>query len=397
MARYITFPVQINPSVLLGRAYSYLKARMPGWSEIEGELDVWLLEAVSSELSELLDVASRVPDTIFRSLGRSILGIQPIDPASATTTTTWVLNDTTGYTIPALTQVGVRDAAGLLVPFLTVNDVIVPPGSNTTAAGEIAIVALAPGADATGLGTVGGAVELIDILDFVASITMVTPTSGGADGESDATYMNRLTTDVRLLSKTPILPQDFADLSLDIAGVYRAVALDGYNPGDDTFNNERMVTVAAIDVAGEDVSSPIKAAIDAYLESLREVNFIVNEMSPTYNLIDVTAAAKALPGFSTSDVQTNIESTLTRMFDPANFGQPTPGTDQAGDPRAWVNNTIVRLYDVTHAIKLTDGVDYVASGGITIGKNGGAQAAADLTLTGRVPLTRAGTFAITVT
>lgn len=228
MPRYITVPIEKNPSTLLQRIYTYIQARVPGWTPSEGNLDVWLSEAYAIEGADTAETASRVPDTIYRDLGTSLYGIPPTDASAATGATTWTMRDNAGYTIPAGTQVGIRDANGDLVPFYTVNTVIVLAGSLVTVAGAIVIASLEEGVAGNALA--GPAVELIDILDFVSSVVLTAPTSGGVEAESDAEYLNRLTGQLQLLTRTPILPQDFAALALNVPGVYRAVALDLYNP-----------------------------------------------------------------------------------------------------------------------------------------------------------------------
>lgn len=171
-----------------------------------------------------------MPDAIYRDLGNTLYGIPPVDASAALGSTTWTMRDSAGYTIDAGTQVGIRNADGVLVPFYTVNTVTILPGATVTTAGAITIAALQEGVSGTGLGSIGGPVELIDILDFVDNVVLTGATAGGIDAESDAEYLNRLTGQLRLLTRTPILPQDFADLALNVATVYRAVALDGYNP-----------------------------------------------------------------------------------------------------------------------------------------------------------------------
>lgn len=224
---YIGFPIETNFNTLLDRVYAYIQARVPGWTPAEGNLDVWLSEAFTAEAAELADVASITPDSIFRYLGQSLYGVEPISATSATTTTTWTMTDDDGHTIPAGTQVGIRNAAGELIPFYTINEVTVLPTFTVTGAGAVAIAALNPGASGSDL---SGNVELIDILDFVSSIVTTSATTGGVDAETDAEYLNKLVARFKLLTITPVIPAEFAALAKTIPSVYRAVAIDLYNP-----------------------------------------------------------------------------------------------------------------------------------------------------------------------
>lgn len=553
MTTYIGFPVETNPTVLLQRVYDYLEAVIPGWTPAEGNLDVWLAEAFSTEVAELTDVASSVPDTIFRYFGSSLMGVTPIDATAATGITTWTMRDTAGYAIPAGTQVGIRDTSGVLVPFITTNDDVVLGGSSVLT--DVGIVAVNPGADGSGL---GGAVELIDILDYVTGVTLQGITTGGVDAETDGEYLNRLVAQLQLLSRTPILPADFAALALNIAPAFRAVAIDGYNafhnlltanqasietdasgwavgtnvnlsrstaqavdgvaslamssggagtmraitnptttvtvtPGDfitvraafraatvaracnvqvyfydsglgltgfsytgndvnDTTtgwtvaslqnayvpagsayaqvrvevkstaagaevhyvdavsirrgggtdfvaggtletNNPRMVTVAAVDNQGEPVATGTKNEIKAYLEALREVNFVVNVADPTYATISVTTQIHVLSGFTAASVATAVQSAISTYLNPSNWGQPVSGSDRSGSEHEWINQTTVRKFELAQVINSVDGVDYIIT--LTLAVQGFTLSEQDVYIGPVAPLTRAGTITVT--
>jgi hypothetical protein len=562
MALYITYPVQTNEATLLQLVYNYLESHVTGWEPAEGNLDVWLAEAISTETSDLISVASRVPDTIFRYFGASLMNIPPIEGTAAQGNTTWVTRDSAGYTIPVGTQVVVRDATGASIPFATLNEVTIPPGLTSTDPGAVVIIAIAEGSSGSGLGGIGTPVELLDILDYVDSVTLTGQTVGGQDQETDPDYLDRLIGQLALLTRTPILPQDYADLARNVSPVWRAVAFDGYNPdynalsansasvetdatgwavvsactiarstaeaadgiaslkmtatGGDMvarapsassgagaiaalpnetwtgivsikanpvgatracraelgffnsggtlvgtvqgtlannstsawtaytvlgvapintafvgvrafvqgpgagefvfvdkaslhrgssivwapggitteFNNPRTVVLACVDQAGEAISIPAKSAVSEYLESLREVNFVVNVIDPNYSLIDVTAQVTILNGYDPLVVQESVAKAVQDYLEPSAWGQPPGGTDKAVDTHTWYNISVVRKYEVSQVINAVDGVNYITPGGLTMRITGGTMAEADIQLPGAIPLTRPG--AITV-
>ena len=386
---YITVPIDTDPEDLIAEAVASLQAKFPGWVPADGNLDYWLIQIMSSQGAETRDVASAVPDAIFRFFGSSVMGIPPIDEQAATTTTTWTMVDNAGYTIPAGTQVGIAVSGDETVPFMTQNEVVVPPGTTATALGAVLIEALVPGADASGIGSAGGAVQLLDPLTFVSAITMQAATSGGVDAEADDDYLQRLTDELTLLAPRPILPQDFAIMTKEVAGVARATALDGYNPADSTFNNARMVAVAAVDSLGNAVSSGVKSSIDALLQSRREVNFIVNVMDPTYTAIDVTWTAKGLTGYDPTDVTTRVNQALTQYLSPNNWGGDFFGTGVVSED-TWANQTTVRYLELAQVINGVPGVDYISA--LTFRKTGGTMGTTDVTLNGAIPLPTPGTL-----
>lgn len=227
---YISFPIERSPDDLLEAAYNFIKDRIPGWEENDGNLDTWLLQINATQAADLLAIATDIPDSIFRYFGRVMIGFPDILATQAQAPSTWTMQDNSGYTIPAGTQVGVLNTIGELIPFTVAVAVIVPAGSSVTAAGEVTLVAIEAGASGSGLGSPGYDLELIDPLDYVSLVELTAATTGGVDSESLDEYRNRLVRRLRRLSTRPILPRDFSDMALEVAGVERAVAIDGYNP-----------------------------------------------------------------------------------------------------------------------------------------------------------------------
>lgn len=230
MSSYISFPIEKPASELLTAAYQFIKDNKPGWMENDANLDTWLLQISATQAADLLAIATDIPDTIFRYFGRSLIGFPDIVATQATVPSTWTMRDSGGYTIPAGTQVGVYNDINELIPFTVATTVVVPPGSSATAAGAVTLVAIEAGEVGSGLGAPAEAIELIDPLEFVLSVIITAATTGGVDSETDDEYRTRLVRRLRRLSTRPILPQDFADMSTEIVGVARAVAIDGYNP-----------------------------------------------------------------------------------------------------------------------------------------------------------------------
>jgi len=225
---YITFPIEVDSEDVLNDAITYLQSKFPNWKAVDPNLDIAMLQAWSTEAAQLRELASSVPDAIFRTFGSSLMSLPPIDAAPATAQTTWTMVDNSGYTIKAGTLVGIP-LSGVLIPFQVQADVVVLAGATVTATGGVTIVALNDGADGTGLGSIGGTVTLIDALAFVSGITQVAVTTGGVDAEDNPTYFARLRAQLALMAPRLIIPSDFATAAKS-KGAYRAVAVDGFNP-----------------------------------------------------------------------------------------------------------------------------------------------------------------------
>lgn len=398
MADYIYDPVETDLDTLEREAVEYIQGRWPDWTPNENNLEAWLISACVRIVAEARDLASEVPPAIFRYWGTTVVGLPPLDPTSALVSSTWTIvagENPAGRTIEAGTWVLIPGSDGEPITFEVVSDITVAAGVYTTSLNEVQLRSLEAGEFTDGIGGNGVIVDLQDPIAWVEQITLGSPTAGGSDGETDEDYLDRLSSRLTLMTPRPILARDFELLAADIAlrngVVTRQVALDGYNPADDTDDNERMIAIAIIeDSTGDDLSAPLKSTIDSELQAMREVNFVVNMIDPTRTDVDVTFAGVAHPGFDAASVEAAAEAAVTEFLQPYNYGRPV-GLEE----RPWVNMPVVRHQDISTVLNSVEGFSHWTS--LTIGLNGGAQAATDQNLTGKVPLTGPGTVAGTVT
>ena len=385
---YITLPLAVDPSLILAQALDYLAAQFPGWVPREGHLEVALLEVMARMVSQSAAVAAQVPLAIFQYFGTSLLGLPPGAGAPALMATTWTMVDTQGYTVPAGTLVAYPASGSTNVLFAVASAFTLPPGVQSSGPGAVLLQAMQPGAAANGLPP--RACVLVDALAYVATVASVAPTSGGTDAESLSAYLNRLSTELRLIGPRPILTPDFAALALNQPGVGRACAINGYNPADGSVNNERMVAVAVVDGNGDALAAPSIAAVQAYLESVREVNFVVNVFAPTYTAVSLTAQLVAAPGQSLAGVQQSAINAAASALSPANWG----GGNQT--PPIWTNETTLRYLELVALLGNVAGVDYVASLTVGLGPSP-TMGTVDLTLSGVIALPTPGNITINVT
>lgn len=160
----------------------------------------------------------------------------------------------------------------------------------------------------------------------------------------------------------------------------------------DLTGQQRCVTVSGVDVNGVSLPATVESALQSYLASKREVNFIVSVINPTFTAIDVTVSLDAVHGQSAASVQTAVTAALQNFLSPANWG----GGNLT--PPSWTpTSNIVRFLDIANVIRSTFGVLYIPSGSLSFGIHGSALGVVDVTLPGDAPLTNAGTLSVTVT
>jgi hypothetical protein len=396
MSDFIDVPFDTDPDDLSAQSYAYVQSQVDGWEPNEGNLERIVIDGQNRISSDTRNILARVPTSIYRYFGQ-IVGLLPLDAISASSTTTWTMIDTQGYTIPAGTLVGIRTAGDDLVNFQTMYDVVVPSGSMSTNPGEVVISAVDAGLGGSDLGVAGGPVELQDPLAFVDTIVLVSPTTGGQDAEDDPSYLQRLGYHLSLMGHALVVPRDYEAAAKTQPGIARALALDGYDPDLDSFGEERTVGIAMIDAAGQDVSSPVAGPAIAYMQQYREINFVIKQVHPTYTPVDITYDVNILPNAGITDV--DINAALSTYLSPQNWGLPADqaaGTEGLTVPPAndWINQSTVYYFEIAQTISDIQGVDRLNS--LTIGINGGAQAAGDATLPGVVTLPQPGAMAATV-
>lgn len=375
MSEYVGLSIETDPDVLMDEAVALLSALVPGFVPKEAHLEVWLLETVARMTAETRYLFTLVSDGIFRYFGESLVNIPPIDGDYATALTTWTMINNAGYTISAGTQVAYRVAGDKRSVFYTVEDVVIPPGS--TSATNVLIQSPILGSAQNGLGPAG--IELVDSLAYVSTVTAAAATAGGVDPETNIEYLSRLRNEMTLLSPRFVLAADAAVLARRIPGVARALGIDNYNPGTLTFGNEKTMTLAVVGEDGLPLSAGIKTSVDNYLQSLRELNFVLYVVDPTYTTINVTFIVVAQAGYDLTTVDNLATAAVTEYLSPANWagGSETPP--------AWRAETVVRYLEVAEVLNRVDGVSYID----TLTVNGGT---ANVTLAGVAPLPTVGTI-----
>jgi hypothetical protein len=224
---YIEVPIETEPDELAADGFDFIQSKFPNWVPNDGNLDTVVVEATAFMTAEARDVASAVPNDIFRAFGK-LVDILPDEATFATATTAWTVINNAGYTIPAGTQVGIVIAGDETIAFETVDAIVFPGGGATTLTGQL-IQAVNAGEEASGLPDTS-AVLLLDTLDYVTSVDLEVTTSGGHDAEDDDTYLGRLSQRLQVMTQVPVLAEHFAIFAQDIESVERATAIDGYNP-----------------------------------------------------------------------------------------------------------------------------------------------------------------------
>jgi hypothetical protein len=370
-------------SQLLEQYLSVMQTVWPGYSPEGGATPEWvqaqIFAAWAANCAQLCTLGG---SALFRQFGTQLLAL-PYEPGSAAAAVAQITaTDTSGYVLPAGTQITLTLGA-VQVGFQTVSSLQIPAGSLT---GTVPVAAVLPGSAFNGATNPAATVAQID---WVASVSVLTPSSGGVDQETDDDYQARLAAMLQLLAPRPITAADYATMALSFIPapgsteqeVGRATAIDGYDPPSGTYGNEREVTVCVTDPNGIALNAATMSAVAQWLTSLREANFLVNVVAPNYTTVYVACTVVATAGYPATVVQANVQAALLNFLTPANFGTPSQMVS------GWENTTNVYLSVVESVVQGAAGVDHIPAGTLAVDvRSPPTNTTADLALTGAFPL-----------
>ncbi|MSZ75532.1 MAG: hypothetical protein F2667_00325 [Actinobacteria bacterium] len=368
--------LETDPVVIAAQMLDDMAVRVPGWVPHEGALDVALIEEYSQELAITRVALLAALQTAYAGFGESVHGF-PVAQGSAATIPVTITVSPNGSTVQAgliltgLTGAGVEVAFQISAPVVAVGP---------TAVALATAVQIGAGSN----GVPAGALTVQTATVNVVSAAAAAASDGGTDPETIAAYADRLTDFLSTLRAGGVRAADLAAIARTVTGVERCLALDLYDPGNPAVPAEKTATLIPITAAGAAVSGPVAAAVTAAVAAVREINFVINILAPTFTVITVTFTATAQAGYGTAAVQAAIESAVKSWLSPASWGS-TPT-----DPDAWTNTSTVRYLDLAAVARNVEGVASLT--GLTL--NGGT---ADVVMAGpgALPASVAGGTTVT--
>jgi hypothetical protein len=319
---YTAPSVEADQVAITQQVFARLVERVASWQPHDGNLDTWLIEDFSEVGAEIRSLAADVPASIFGVYGTRVLGLPPNPPLASQGTAVFTAGDTAGYTLPIGTTFALARSGNDLVAYQTTREAVIPVGGTEVAG--VPFVAVELGAEGNGLSGEG---EMLDPLAWVAKVHVPAATAGGQDAEEPEAYIDRLALLFPTVALRPILPLDFAVMAMQLVpGVGRAVAMNLYDPTTKTWTNVRTVTLVVADEHGEPLTATIKEEIVKLLEGLREVNWVLHVIDPSYEPINIAATVVAYAGQNMARVQGACESVLKEALSPAYFrlGEMSP-------------------------------------------------------------------------
>lgn len=351
-----------DPASVTDRMLADYAARQPGWLDLPGDPIGAMFRAVALQIDVLRDLVADTFDAAFSNYGRTVIGVPAPAEAKATMSMTVLFADPFGRTLrEGLAVVYVTDE-GTELEFATVAQVSVPTGQSSV---TLTVAAAHPGSDYNGV-PVGAELQILDDVAGITAVTAATVSAGGTDAEDEDAYRDLLADALGTLHLAVSNEHDAAVLARTVPGVHRAYAEEA---------GDMEVVIYALDETGAQVGAEVREAMLAYLGApeRRTVNVLLSSGPVTYTPVVVEFTARAMPGFTPSQVEQVAEQAVRDVLDPSVF------SGGRAQPPEWRGDNVVRYLDVANAIGRVPGVDSLQ----TLTLNGAAE---DVQLAGSAPL-----------
>lgn len=341
-------PITTDPAEIEAEIHNRMREAFPNWQPLPLAVMTHLIGVFSQVSAETRAAFVAQLRTLVLNLLGAMFAVPRRLGTPARSTITITAIDTLGHELDERTTVHVGD-----VECQTVGPLTIATGQSSGTIGIAAVeIGTAPnGADA--------AVE-IDALDWIDAVVLDDPLDAGEDPEDDLAFSARLADEMQLLTKTPILPENWSTVARRHPIVAHVWVLDGYNPVDRTFGNERETTIVVADRLGVAPDDATLRALQAIFEALREVNWTAHVVGPSGVPLDVRIRFTVHPRFDRATVERNVAQHIEQVLRSVNWIQPPYGRDPS-----WVPTRRVHENELIAQADRVTGVDIVTD--VTIG------------------------------
>lgn len=356
-----------SPEDIMAAALSTLQSRVPDWVPTDTNIEVMLLEAMAIEVGEAVFTVNRIPQAMLRAL-LALYGVELDAGAPPTVDVEFTMQDDDGYVIPAGTEL-VLDLGNDEALALFTNITLTIPATTTTGTVLASGVVNTNVANGIAIGTGLALVEAVIGVESAQTDSLVT---GGRLPETIESWTRRGVQRLRRLVDTLVIPTHFIQASLEEPGVFRANAVDNYDPSaypsGDPGDHPGNVTVV---VYGDDapLTSEDKEDLLITLQEKSSANLIIHVIDPDITVVDVDVEIGLVYASTEAATIAAVEARLENYLNAATW--PWSGTVRRNEIISVVDQVpgvsyVVAINDPAADIDLAEGTTLVTSGTITV-------------------------------
>lgn len=300
-----------------------------------GSVEAILLEAVATATADGIYATNRfITKAVEGILG--LYGVPRFAGASAAGTVTLTLDGSRNLTVTAGQRL-LEPSTGLVLVVTTDTSVI----SSSSIA--LPVHTADPGGAGNAI-TAGTPIDLLDAIPYVVSAAVTTGFTGGADAESDTSYIDRASTVLARVTSSLVLPVHFIAYALEDTRVGRATVIDLYYPGGTIGANLGHLTVYTYGYSAQ-LSAGVEEELRVAMQARCAAMITVHVADASIVTQAVTYTCHALPGYSTIAVRDAVNAAIGAWM----------------SPNAWTWGDDIRQTDIIALIADVAGVDYVDS------------------------------------
>lgn len=316
-------------------ALAMVQGALPEWVPRTGSIEVILLEALATCVTDLIYASNRVVGAIPEAM-LTLAGVERRGGAAATGTVRMVFDSVLTATVTAGTRMTLPDDGNVEIVVsedttVTADDTVDVPIETVEATGQVNGV------------TTGAAVDVIDVIPNLFSVVVQDTITGGSGPESDEAFLARAALTLARYRDGLCLPRDYTAFALDSPLVSRATDYDlwdsvGGAPGDDPGH----VTVAVYGLGGV-LSAGQKQELEDEMAARSRADLVVHVIDLAVEVVPVTATVIPLVGVDATALAASVQAAVQAWI----------------DPQAWTIGEPVRVLELAALLDGVTGVDYV--------------------------------------
>ena len=348
-----------DPQALFDAALARFLELAPTARPRNGSVEAILLEAAATASADVIYALNRIPALTVEGI-ISLYGVTRYAGAPAAGQVTVTLDGARTMTVAAGQRL-LDPASGLVLQVTAATSI-------TSAASIVLPVATAEPGGAGNALTAGTAVDLLDSIPGAVSAQVTTGLTGGADPETDSSYLDRASTVFARVTSSLVLPVHFTAYLLEDPRVGRATSIDLYEPGGTIGSDTGHITCFTYG-RGAQLASTVRTELQDAMAAISSAIVTVHVEPAGIVTQNIALTVHALPGYATGDVQDAVEAALRAWM----------------SPDAWTWGRDILVSEISDVAADVPGVDYVTtvatpSGTVTV-------SASQLALAGTVTVT----------
>lgn len=350
-----------DPQAIFDAALAKYLELAPNARPRNGSVETILLEAAAVATADAIYALNRIPALTVEGI-ISLYGVTRYAGAPAAGQVTVTLDGPRTLNVAAGQRL--LDPATGLVLTVTASTSI-----TATSTVVLPVATAEPGGAGNAL-TAGTAIDLLDTIPGAVSAQVTTAFTGGADPETDASYLDRASTVFARVTSSLVLPVHFTAYLLEDPRVGRATSIDLYAPGGTVGSDTGHITCFTYG-RGAQLATEIRGELADAMNAISAAIVTVHVEPAGIVTQNLALTVHALPGYASTEVRDAVTTALRAWM----------------SPDAWTWGRDILVAEITNIAADVPGVDYVTS----VATPSGTVAV------GASQLANAGTVTVTVT